>query len=210
MDSIVDRRRGHAGPRMQRALALLSLVSLAFSPWRPAATHAQIELTTDTLVSEPGDLVIGPTGGRHDAVLTYGHSGCTGVDNNGFCTGGLWPTLPGAHWIWNRRLVSATEAVYGTPWLTFEKSFTIPMSATNVTGQIQLTADNVYELYLNGLPIGGDGNVSKIDTYGLAPRNGSNTLLIRVFGLPANPTFTPATNPAGLIYSAQISYVPTS
>lgn len=194
---------------MHKALPLLLLFCMAFSAWQTKAAHAQVAVTY-TLASEPGDLVIGPTGLRHKAVLTHGHAGCTGVDANGFCTGGIWPTLAGAHWIWSTRLVSGTEAAYGTAWLTFAKTFTIPVSATIVAGQIQITADNVYELYLNGLPVGSGGDLSKIDTYSLTPRPGSNTLLIRALGLNGNTTSTPFTNPAGLIYSAQVSFLPTS
>jgi hypothetical protein len=193
-------------------MSLLLLGCLAFSAWQPKAVHAQVTVTY-TLTSEPGDLVIGPTGRKHHAVLSYGHAGCLSIDAQGFCAGGLWLTIAGAHWIWATRLVPGAEAVYGTAWLTFARTFTVPSSATNITGRIQITADDVYELYLNGLPVGAGGSSSQIGTWSLTPRHGSNTLRIRAFSLPGNPTSTPSTNPAGLIYSAQISFLtsqPTS
>lgn len=191
--------------RIRTMLMLLLSFGLSAVPIVQVA-HAQTT-TTITMVSEPGDVAIDNAGHKHRAVLTYGHYGCNGVDADGYCSGGSWSRIPGAHWIWTRQLVTQAQAINGTPWMTFTKSFTIPENAVHVTGQIQIAADDVYELYLNGVPVGSRGDTGIVSSFDLTPLHlGNNTLKIRVLGLPEGPTFTPYTNPAGLIYQASVSF----
>ena len=186
--------------------SLLLLVICVVGLWFPKTVHAQTAVTL-TVVSEPGDPWFSWFEQRGPAVLTFGHAGCLGVDTNGFCVGGSWPTIAGAHWIWKSQLVTPVQAIYGTPVVAFAKSFTVPVSATNVTGQIQVNADNVYVLYLNGVIVGSDGNVGAVETYAIKPALGTNTIVLAAYSLPSGPGATPYTNPAGVIYRAQVSFL---
>ena len=186
--------------------SLLLLVICSTGLWFPKAAHAQTAVTL-TVASEPGDPWFSWFGQRGSAVLTFGHAGCLGVDANGFCVGGSWPTIAGAHWIWKSQLVTTAQAKYGTPVVYFVTSFTVPATATNITGQIQITADNVYVLYLNGVIVGSDGNVDAVKTYSIQPVTGTNTIVVKAYSLPSGPGATPYTNPAGVIFQAQASFL---
>lgn len=192
--------------------SLLSAVTML--PVSAYGAHAQQSraardgvTTTLTLVSEPGDTWTDEGGRHYRSVLTFGHYGCNRVDARGFCTGGSWPTIPGAHCIWSHRLVSPAEALYGTPWLTFTKSFVVPPRAMSIQAHIAVDADNVYELYLNGSPIGSNGNVGIIGTHAVSPRAGKNTVTIRAFSWSEGAKSTPYTNPAGFIYAVKVSFI---
>ena len=198
-------RNRFAWYRTRRFVSVLLLACSLIGSGYVDAVHAQ-SVTTLTLVSEPGDTFTNQAGHVHRAVLTFGHFGCNSVDANGFCAGGSWPTITGAHWIWSSQLVSPAEAVNGTQWLTFKRTFSVPGTATNVSAQIQIDGDNVFELYLNGVVVGASGCTANIQTYTFTPRLGKNTLLVRAFSLPQGPHSTPFTNPAGVTYKATISY----
>ncbi len=61
--------------------------------------------------------------------------------------------LEGAAWIW----ASAASPTGPTPVCAFRKSFELAAAPASAT--ISITADNVYELYVNGTFVGGDGGV---------------------------------------------------
>lgn len=196
-----------SSPRLSRIRTVLMVpLLLSFSVSAASIAHGQAT-TTITMVSEPGDVAVDASGRKHHAVLTYGHYGCNGVDASGFCSGGSWSTIPGAHWIWTHQLVTQVQAVNGTGWTTFTRTFTIPGDAVHVTGQIQIAADDVYTIYLNGVVVGSRGETGVVSSFDLTPLHlGSNTLKIRVLSLPQGPKFTPYTNPAGLIYRTSVSF----
>jgi hypothetical protein len=147
------------------------------------------------------------------AVLTYGNRGCVGIDADGFCTGGAWPLIPGAHWVWDRRNVTPAHAIHGVRPLNFVWSFTLPGNATNIHGTLQITADNAYRVSLGGVRVGKDGVLDRhgddpswttIETFGIDPVPGSNTITIRAVNYRS--TGSPYDNPAGILFRADITF----
>ena len=83
--------------RVTRLLSLAGamLVLLAVPSVASASSH------TFWRVSAPNQLWVDPGAGTAGlSVLSVPNIGCNAVDANGFCTGGIYPSLPGAHWIW--------------------------------------------------------------------------------------------------------------
>ena len=130
-----------------------------------------------------------------------------------------WPTIEGATWIWRTEFTDPSYEYENMPdggWY-FRKIFTIPHSY-DLTGSISITADNAYELKINGVHIGGDGAMSKdgpdnlewntTEVYDIssALKEGENTILIRVVNYLESGTAE--SNPAGLIFKATITYKP--
>src|SRR5438045_791058 len=156
---IVMQRGSNRSARPALTIALALLLQLSLSVFTSAGVPAAVAApTTLTLVSEPGDAWSDAAGNSGGAVLTYGHGGCDAVDGDGFCTSGLWGKLPGAHWIWRSRLPTPDEAANGSGVVTFTKTFSVPPSAAGASGTIRVTADNSYQLYLNGVLLGQDGD----------------------------------------------------
>jgi hypothetical protein len=149
------------------------------------------------------------------AVLTYGNTGCHEADANGFCKSGVWPRIPGAHWVSNRRNVTKRHAQIGTRSMNFMWTFSLPAEATNIAGKVRITVDDAYRLFLNGTPIGHDGvlkrkapngGLSSIERYNITPVAGVNTIVIRTVNDRFTGDGTPYVNPAGIIFRADISY----
>jgi hypothetical protein len=148
------------------------------------------------------------------AKLTYGNFGCGLVDADGFCINGAWPIIPGAHWVWNHRNVTPAHAHDGVRPLDFTWTFSLPEDATNIIGQLQITADNAYRVFLNGIAVGHDGELDRrgtdgswatVDTHYMQPVPGANTITVRAVNYRSS-VFTPFDNPAGLIFRADIFY----
>lgn len=186
------------------ALLLVALVGAALV-WQVGA-HASSARVNLTLVSAPGDAFADDVGNTGSAVLTYGTFGCTGVDTNGFCTGGAWQTdsVPDAHWIWETQVTQPAQDGHA---VTFSKTFTIPPNATAIAGTIQITADNAFDLQVNGTAVGQSHDWSMVSSFdvGAALRPGQNTISAKVSN---DCCFNAWGNPAGLIYRADLSYVP--
>jgi hypothetical protein len=125
-----------------------------------------------------------------------------------------WPSLPDATWVWKSYLVDPYEAIYGSDIITFKSTFFLPPDANDIIGTINITADNAYELSLNGVVIGSDGILDPsgsdqswmtVETYNLLPQPGMNELSIRMINYHY-PNGTPYLNPAGLLFRAEIAY----
>ncbi len=178
-----------------------------------ASTEAQ---HTMVVVSDTSGTWVDHFGTRTGAtVLTYGNTGCHEVDANGFCTSGVWPRIPGAHWVSNRRNVTKRHAQIGTRSMGFTWTFSLPADATNIAGKLRITVDDAYRLFLNGAPIGHDGvlkrkapngGLSSIERYHITPVAGVNTIVIRTVNDRFTGDGTPYVNPAGIIYRADIIY----
>jgi hypothetical protein len=126
----------------------------------------------------------------------------------------LWPTIEGAAWISTSYYV---EDPVSDSWRQFQRTFCIPGRV--VSASINITADNAYELYVNGKLVGSDGVVygdgpnpqpwawNSIEKYDLTSvlRCGSNTIsvVVRNWALDGG---TAQDNPTGLIYRIDITY----
>jgi hypothetical protein len=188
------------------ALLVVSLVGIAI--WRQVGARADAARTSMTLVSAASDPWTDDTGATGSSALTYGHTGCGAVDGNGICTGGAWTqvSIPGAHWIWETQLVQANQQ--GHP-ATFSKIFSIPPNASAIAGQLQITADNAFDVQVNGTEIGSGHDWTHIFSFDIASalRSGQNTITATVTN---DGGFDAGGNPAGLYYSATVSFATDS
>jgi hypothetical protein len=171
-----------------------------------AARAASVSIT---VVSDAGIPYTGTAEGTGTAVYTYGNAGCAGLDVNNFCTsGGAWPAIPGAHWIWATQQTS--DAQVDLP-ITFTKAFSLPAGASGITGSIQITADNFFVLNVNGTQVGSGSDWSHIYPFDISHylHAGPTQNVIQVVGTNAccGSGFG---NPAGIIFQANVTYVPDS
>jgi hypothetical protein len=188
-----------------------ALVLTAVSLPLPASSHAA---NTLVVVSDTSGVWTNHFGTRSGtAVLTYGNRGCGGVDADGFCTGGAWPIIAGAHWVWDRRNVTPAHAIQGVRPLNFVWSFALPEDATNIQGKLAITADNAYRVSLDGARVGKDGVLDRhgddpswtsVETFEIHPVPGSNTITIRAVNYRS--TGSPFDNPAGILFRADITF----
>jgi len=133
-----------------------------------------------------------------------------------------WPAIPEAIWIWRTENTDVvyeydnvpqytTDPKYG--WL-FKKQVTLPDTAFDILGSIDINADNSYEFFLNGVFVDGEGTMHRdgpdgqewktIKNYSLDVNPGSNELSFRALNYFRTGTYTG--NPAGLIFKAIICY----
>ncbi len=122
-----------------------------------------------------------------------------------------WPKLEGATWIWRAAKVSKEEAVNGSPIVTFRRKFTALAGSTQAT--LQITADNAYEVSVNGKVIGANGVLDPassadqqwhgFDTYTVALQPGENELSVRAvnYHSPLGQAADGESNPGGLVFS---------
>lgn len=198
------RHPSHRMPRramvalMASVLGVLGLVSGVM----PRAVDASADPAPTTIVSRTGLAWTGEDATSGTSVLTYDNGGCQGIDANGFCTGGAWPKISGAHWIWRSQNVTADEAVNGTPWVTFTDSFSVVASGGQT--ELVIAADNQYQASIDGQPnlTGGSLNV---DHYPLSLSAGTHTLTVAVRG-DASVGADPYSNPTGVAYKVSTSY----
>jgi len=118
----------------------------------------------------------------------------------------LWPTLTDAKYIWattdGNSLVDTLDE-FG-PW-TFTKSLDIPSGYEDCTGSIKMTADNTYKLYVNGVFLGEDGDLTTVETYALSElQTGTNEIKIVAVNLEPERV-DHYTNPAMVLFRADIT-----
>jgi hypothetical protein len=156
--------------------------------------------------SAPNQLWVDPAAGTAGlSVLSVPNIGCTAVDQNGFCTGGIYPSLRGAHWIWktHETVMEQNTSDYGP--VIFVRRIDVPTTADTISAQIRITADNAYELFINGTPIGTGNDWNVISTFPVtALQPGANWLVAKVTNF-AGPA-APFENPAALLYKLRVTY----
>lgn len=124
-----------------------------------------------------------------------------------------WPSIPGATWIWRTKYTDPSWEYENVPeggW-EFRKIFILPTNAYDIIGSINITADNVYGLWVNEVYIGGDYRCAAIgwatiETFDITAALQPGENLIRIQALNYGSWGDAYTNPAGLIYRADISY----
>jgi len=130
---------------------------------------------------------------------------------------GSWPTIAGATWIWRTQYTDPLWEYANVPtggWY-FQRTFSLPSAAYDISGSINITADNAYYLYVNGNAIGGDGALSRdgpdtqqwktVEEFAITQfQPGQNTILIR--SMNYFDSGSSSSNPAGLVFKAEITY----
>ena len=171
-------------------LAVPSVASASHTFWRASASNQ--------LWVDPG------AGTAGLSVLSVPNIGCTGVDTHGFCTGGIYPSLRGAHWIWktHETVLEQNTSDYGP--VIFVRRVDVPKRAETITSQIRITADNAYDLFVNGVPVGSGNDWNVISTFPVTLQPGPNWLVIKVTNF-AGPA-APFENPAALLYKLRVTY----
>jgi hypothetical protein len=182
------------------------------------AAHAVVADTSITMeevvVSRPGIDVYGPLddyAGLGDIIW--------GSANPAVATWvlGEWPSIPDATWISTSYLIGQDGgSISASSWRWFHDVMTLPEKGYYISGTIVLaTSDNAEEVYFNGELVGSYGEVQgdfidnlewyTIIPYSIIPQPGLNTLdfIVRNY---AGGSFTPESNPTGLIYKTTISY----
>jgi hypothetical protein len=191
--------------RVARLLSLAGamLVLMAVPSVASANSH------TFWKVSAPNQLWVDPGAGTAGlSVLSVPNIGCNAVDANGFCTGGIYPPLAGAHWIWKtaETVEAQNTSDYGP--VIFVRRIDVPRRADTVDARIKITADNGYDLFVNGTPVGSGADWNVISTFPLtgtaALHPGANWLVIKVTNFAGPPA--PFENPAALIYKVRVHY----
>lgn len=191
--------------RVARLLSLAGamLVLLVVPSVASASSH------TFWRASAPNQLWVDPGAGTAGlSVLSVPNIGCTAVDANGFCTGGIYPSLRGARWIWktHETVEEQNTSDYGP--VIFVRRIDVPKKADTVSARIKITADNAYDLFVNGAHVGSGNDWNVITTFPLtgtaAFHPGANWLVIKVtnFAGPADPF----QNPAALLYKVKVTY----
>jgi len=176
------------------------LVLLAVPSIASAGSH------TFWRASAPNQLWVDPGAGTAGlSVLSEPNIGCTGVDAHGFCTGGIYPSLHGARWIWktHETVREQNTSDYGP--VIFVRRVDVPRDADSVGARIRITADNGYDLFVNGTLVGSGADWTLIDTFnGLPLHPGANWLVVKVTNF-AGPA-APFENPAALLYKLRVTY----
>lgn len=113
--------------------------------------------------------------------------------------------LSGASWMWKTDGVTLDEAVLGSN-VMFKHQFNLGCSE-NFVGTITITTDNAYTLRVNSAEIGTNSDWNAPETYDIsgALQSGDNTLVIEATN-EAIPGSNPESNPAGVLYRADITY----
>ena len=124
-----------------------------------------------------------------------------------------WPVLQGATWIWRVTKVSKDEAFNGSPVVTFRQKFTPPAGRTRAT--LRITADNAYQVSLNGRVVGSsgelaaasnvdDGHWHTFDAYAVPLQPGENVIIVRAVNYHSSAT-NGESNPGGVVFSLAVS-----
>jgi hypothetical protein len=125
--------------------------------------------------------------------------------------GGWTASIPGATWIWSEDpITSLTSDPLNDVTQTFQKAFTVNGTITSAT--LNIAADNNFNADINGNIIG-----AGVDAYASAQSlivdpswfiSGTNTLNVDVTNTVLPLASDPTDNPAGLLYSLNVTYCP--
>jgi len=96
------------------------------------------------------------------------------------------------------------QGFIGAQTLFSRKSFCIPLNAYDISGNIDITVDNEFELFINGNSIGTGNNWATLYSFATVFQTGKNVIATKSINIPGPPTNE--TNPAALIYKAEVSY----
>jgi hypothetical protein len=170
------------------AILLLSVFASAFAMIGTASACGE-RLGTMVVTSGTKDQVKMLDGHWYKrAVATWVHS--------------YWPTIEGAAWISTSYYV---EDPVSESWRQFKRTFCIPGHV--VSASINITADDAYQLYVNGKLVGSACSYWDTEKYDVTSvlRCGQNSINVVVQNGAADGS-TWDNNPTGLIYRIDITY----
>jgi hypothetical protein len=124
-----------------------------------------------------------------------------------------WAVIQRATWIWRVAKVSRNEALNGSPVVTFRRIFIPPAGRTRAT--LRITADNAYNVSLNGEVVGSsgelaatsnvdDGHWHTVDAYAVPLKSGENVIIVRAVNYRSSAT-NGQSNPGGVVFSLALA-----
>jgi len=92
--------------------------------------------------------------------------------------------------------------------LFVRKDFCIPLNAYNISGNVDITADDGFEFFTNGNYMGSGNTWTQLYSFGLVLQTGKNVIAAKCYNINLLPEWNPTNemDPAALIYKAEISY----
>lgn len=147
-----------------------------------------------------------------EEMLVYSDAGSSITWDNGTATGDA--VAAWEHPKWNKDFTSVGDWIWESEYVwdyktdttvNFTHGFFIP--GFSPAGSINITCDNIYDLYLNDENIGADDDLSSVEHYDISDSllSGENELLITATNV-GRPDLSVTANPAGVVYEAQITY----
>jgi len=142
---------------------------------------------------------------KSDSATLYTYDENSGWSNSvPTWTNPSWPSVGNGQWIWSSYHVTAEEAENGSG-VSFKKIITLPADATNIHASITMDADNWFFLSLGNDFVGQNMDWQYPQSFDLNLHPGDNTLTVFVMNTPLNHG-TWDTNPAGLVFSGEVSF----
>ncbi|GMV38945.1 MAG: hypothetical protein AMXMBFR64_06610 [Myxococcales bacterium] len=197
-------------PRDNEALWLNTVAWLAncqepepCEPVSPEAVCNGVDDDCDGVIDEDCTCLQGQVILSDEETLANGAPAVATWDQHSYWTA----SIPGATWIWTEYFVSQPQV---STTVIFTRSIEIPAGASGIEASIIVSADNSYELSVNGEAAGQSaietnyfGTKTHDLTGFLVP--GENTLMVTVHNW-AQPGGNATSNPAGLLYKTEIVY----
>jgi hypothetical protein len=180
--------------KIRNFIVYFSIFALVFAQ----GNHPTAKKTEIIIVSAIGDPVSNNQSGPFQPAST---AYLAGWEKPRF-DGGLanYAFIKGATWIWMKDFIGDFQQP-----LYFPKIFYIPEGATEITGTLEITADNFFSFSINGLNYRGTGppdrrqwaNVYRFSITNLKP--GENYLFITAYEVHPQ-------TPSGLVYKLTVQY----
>jgi hypothetical protein len=86
----------------------------------------------------------------------------------------------------------------------FVRRVDVPARAERIRSLIHITADNAYDLLVNGVPVGSGNDWNVISQFPVTLHPGANWLVVRATNFAGPPQ--PFENPAALLYKLRVTY----
>lgn len=119
-----------------------------------------------------------------------------------------WATIEEASWVWRSASISEEEAENGSGPIQFRRQFTLPTDVQDIRGKLHVSADNAYEISINGKLIGSNSSgayercvcqdIYTYDVDNLQPGVNELTVVAENNGKPNS------SNPGGVVFRVDI------
>lgn len=116
----------------------------------------------------------------------------------------VWVKIDGATWVWRAFLPDLAHARSGEGPVVMRREFNL---TKNYTGVLRMSADDTYQVNLDGDFVGEEGTFTSVHTYELGELKAGNHILeIKVTNVPAPVLINnPNLNPSGIIFRLDLT-----